>query len=134
MPNLFGYLFVQCCSKCQVMFFKSCPGSHWSLGDLHLYLKVWECPRDLFFHFYTWAKPRNKLIKVIALAFTLLDIRGAMWALNGFKDGSRMYPRSINKLQFSFMVYNLDSVIFTRLMPGHILLLFTSVCICLFVC
>ena len=40
------------------MFFKSCPGSHWSLGDLWLYLKVWECPRDLFFTFIcnrSWA-------------------------------------------------------------------------------
>ena len=42
-----------------------------------------------------------------------------------------MYPWSIDQLHFSFMVYNLDSVKFTRLMPGHILLLFTSVCICL---
>ena len=39
------------CSKIQVKLFKSCPGSHWSLGDLQLYLKVWECPRDLFFTF-----------------------------------------------------------------------------------
>ena len=45
-----------------------------------------------------------------------------------------MYSWSIDQLHFSFMVYNLDSVKFTRLMPGHILLLFTSGYICLFVC
>ena len=44
-----------------------------------------------------------------------------------------MHPWSIDQLHFSFMVYNLDSVKFTRLMPGHILLLFTSGYICLFV-
>ena len=48
--------------------------------------------------------------------------------------GSRMYSWSIDQLQFSFMVYNIDSVKFIRLLPRHILLLCTSDHICLFVC
>ena len=52
------------------MFFKSYPEPNWSLGDLQLYLKVWECPRDLFVTFTIEQNPTNKLIKVIALVFT----------------------------------------------------------------
>ena len=34
-----------------------------------------------------------------------------------FKDGSRLHPWSINQLQISFMVYNLDSVKFQPYLP-----------------
>ena len=50
-PSFSANHLFQCCSKCQVMFFKSCPGPQWGLGDQQLYLKVWEDPRGLLFTF-----------------------------------------------------------------------------------